>query len=342
MAGRSNSRNSQSRRGPGDPWFTIGTVDVTTSVLIPLITVFVWVAAAVDSAVLPVVWLSRAAYRTGFVWQLFTWPFASMASLSGAIGLFFFWSFGRILEEPLGPLRYLRFLVVGTVVVGLGALLLDLFTRSNALLVENGLDKSAFVYVPILAGPRLVSLGVAVCVAAEFPHLRSFFNIPIRWLVGAFIGIEVLQALGARYWLYLIQLAFVVAVFLSALRAFGLGAELPSWIPRLPLPAKLTGAGRRGGSGGSKPGGLSGVFKRSGSPKQRGSVVTGPWGERGTATASTAASAPPRNSAMTRADRDEVDRLLDKIAQDGMASLDADERARLEDASRRLRESEGR
>lgn len=84
------------------------------------------------------------------------------------------------------------------------------------------------------------------------------------------------------------------------------------------------------------------MFKRSGSPKQRGSVVTGPWGERGTATASTAASAPPRNSAMTRADRDEVDRLLDKIAQDGMASLDADERARLEDASRRLRESEGR
>ncbi len=347
MAGRPSSRNIQSRRGPGDPWFTMGTVDVTTSVLVPLITVIVWVAASVSPSVLTAVWLSRASYRTGFVWQLLTWPFASMASLAGAIGLFFFWSFGRILEEPLGPTRYLRFLAICTAIVGLGALLLDLFTRSSALLTENRLENTLFTYLPILAGPRLVSMGVAVCVAAEFPHLRSFFNIPIRLLVGAFLAIEVLQALGTRYWLYLAQLAFAVVVFLTALRSFGLGSELPSWIPRLPLPAKLTGSGARGrplsskSSGSRSSGGLGNALKRGGS-KRSGSVVAGPWGEQGTGTATPGASAGQRTTAMTRADREEVDRLLDKIAQDGMSSLSSDERARLEDASRRLRESEGR
>ncbi len=343
MAPSPSSRSTQSRRGPGDPWFQLGTVDVTTSVLIPLITVVVWVAAAVNTAVLPVLWLSRASYRTGFLWQLATWPLASMATLSGAIGLFFFWSFGRIFEEPLGPTRYLRFLAINTVIIGVVALMLDLFTRSDALLTENGLTRSVSSYAPILAGPRLVSLGVAVCVAAEFPHIRTFFNIPIRVLVGAFVAIEVLQALGVRYWLYLIQLAVVIASFLMTMRAFGLGSELPSWIPRMPLPAKVTGMRTRPRAGkAAGQGGLGAAFKRSGrSSKGSGSVVTGPWGEQGTGTASPSA-APVRPTTMTRADREEVDSLLDKIAQSGMGSLSAEERSRLEDASRRLRESEGR
>jgi membrane associated rhomboid family serine protease len=353
VAASPNPRSSLSRRGPNDPWFTIGTVDVTTALLIPLVTVVVWVAAAISTAILPVLWLSRAAYRTGFVWQLVTWPFASVATLAGAVGLFFFWSFGRIIEEPLGPTRFLKYLALNTVIVGIAALVLDLVARSSELLTENRLEASLSRYLPILAGPRLIALGVSVAVAAEFPQIRTFFNLPIRFLVAAFVFIEVLQALGVRYWVYLAQLAITLAVFLVTMRSFGLGSDLPTWIPRIPLPSWITGnslgrrssSGRTGGTIGGNSGGRSGRgqgFKRG--SKGSGSVVTGPWGEQGTGTASTSATSAmaPRTASMTRADREEVDRLLDKIAQDGMGSLTTDERARLEDASRRLRESEGR
>ncbi len=321
----------------------MGTVDVTTSVLVPMLVVVVWVAAAVDLTVLRAVYLSRESYQLGFVWQLVTWPFADVASVRTAIGLFFFWSFGRILEEPLGPGRFLRFLGLATFIVGILALVIDraVSTDFGAKALGVGASGGSADW-PILFGPRLAAMGVAACVAWEFPGIRAFFGIPIRALVAAFVAIEVLQYLTERDWLSIVYLALTIAVYLSTLRAFGMGSELPSWIPRMPLPAKLTGAGGRGRSTGSKPSGLGSVLKRGGGSKRSGSVVTGPWGEQGTGTASPAASGVSRNTAMTRADREEVDRLLDKIAQDGMGSLSSEERAQLEDASRRLRESEGR
>jgi membrane associated rhomboid family serine protease len=343
----SSAKNSRStRRGPGDPWFQIGTVDVTTSVLIPLIMVVVWVAGAVDAKILNVLWLSRAVYRVGFVWQLVTWPFASLASVNGAIGLFFFWSFGRILEGQLGPLRFLKMLGLITVVTGVAALLLDLVTSNPgallALLARSNTQVltalSSARFLPIVVGPSLVALGVAVAVSLEFPGIRAFFGIPIRFLVGAFVAIEALQTLGDRYRIHLAHLAIAIAVSVLALRSFGLGSELPAWIPHVPLPASWTGLR----SSPSRNRGASGPSKLRGKRLGGNSVVTGPWGEKGTGTASPSAAPSGRSSAMTRADREEVDRLLDKIAQEGMGSLSSDEKAQLEDASRRLRETDNR
>lgn len=334
----SGSRNS--RRGPGDPWFTIGSVDVTTSVLIPLLVVVVWVAAAVDLSILKAVWLSRQSYQSGFVWQLFTWPFADIASVRTAIGLFFFWSFGRVLEQPLGPGRFLRFLAIGTVVTGLIALVLDRLASSDRL----GSLLGAASENPVLAGPRLPAIAVAVCVAVEYPNIRAFFGIPIRALVAVFIAIDLLQALTYRDWLSMVHIVIAVTVFAIVMTAFGLGNELPSWVPRIRLPQWATGlpSYRRPATANkaNKGPGLWSRFRGRGKG-EGGSVVTGPWGEQGTGTASTSATS-TRPTSMTRADREEVDSLLDKIAQSGMGSLSSDERSRLEEASRRLRESEGR
>jgi membrane associated rhomboid family serine protease len=322
-----------SNRGPGDPWFQIGTVDVTTSLLIPLLTVVIWIGYAISPSIITTIWLSRDVYQQGFVWQILTWPIAEAPSLGGAIGLFFFWSFGRALEQTLGPTRYLRMLVLDTIAISILALAFD-FIRYG-----NGKSSSA-----ILSGLSLLALGVAVCVAVEFPGMQAFFGIPIRFLVAGFVAINALQIISVRDWLQLIYLALAIAVCVVMLRAFGMGTDLPSWVPRVPLPASWTGlqpstrssSGKVGGGAASK---LKNRAKRSGS----GSVVTGPWGEQGTGTASpSAAPASVRSSAMTKADREEVDRLLDKIAQEGMGSLSSDEKARLEDASRRLRDTDNR
>jgi hypothetical protein len=313
--------------------------------------VVAWVAAAVSLKVVTVLWLSRATYRMGFIWQILTWPFASLASVSGALGLFFFWSFGRIMEEQLDRLRYLRMLALITGITGLFALLLDVFYQDPRALLNlvSGRSVIGIVefanlrYLPILVGPNLVALGIAVCVAWEFPQIRTFFNIPVRFLVAAFVAIEVLQTVGDRYWIHLVHVAVVIVASLLMLRSFGMGTELPSWVPRIPLPTSWTGVrnysspGRK--SSGKTSGAMRSKMKRGGS----GSVVSGPWGEQGTGTASpSAAPSATRTSAMTRADREEVDGLLDKIAREGMGSLSQDEKARLEDASRRLRDSDNR
>jgi membrane associated rhomboid family serine protease len=346
------NKNATPKRGPGDPWFRINTLDVTTSVLIPGLIVIVWIAAAVNGSILGVLWLSRASYRSGFLWQLVTWPFAGLASVPAALGLFFFWSFGRLIEQQLGPSRYLRFLAVIGVLTGFAALLIDLVVQDfgairhigegSILPVMKGV--AATGYFPILFEPRLLALGVAVCVAAEFPSIRTFFGIPIRILVGVFVGIEVLQTLGDRYWVHLIHMFVAMSVGLIALRSFGLGTELPSWIPHVRLPRLITGdpyasAQRRGATVSSKSKGAKTGTSRFGRGSGSGKVVSGPWGESGTGSASPAAASPSSAPTMNRNDREEVDRLLDKIAKDGMTSLTTDERAQLEAASRRLREN---
>jgi membrane associated rhomboid family serine protease len=303
------------RRGPGDPWFRVNGIDINTSLLIPIITVAVWIIYAIYRQFPLYLALTRDVYERAMVWRIFTWPFASLPDFRAAIGLFFFWSFGRMVEEQLGRLRFLRYLAIITVGVGIVALLVDQ-------LRGGGLP---------LFGPSLVALGTAVLVAVEFPSIQGFFGIPIRWMVAAFVGIEVLQIVADRIWEQLILLAVAILLSLMTAKAFGLGSELPKGFPALPLPASVTGYRAVGKAK------LSGKPKRSKSGS--GSVVNGPWGERGTGTATPPVAPGPT---MARPDREEVDRLLDKIASSGMESLTNEERASLDAASRRLRDNGNR
>ncbi len=377
------TQRNNSKRGLGDPWFRINTLDVTTSVLIPLLVVVVWIGWALAPNILEVLSLSRLAYRQGFVWQLVTWPIAQPPGLLSVFGMFFFWSFGRMLEENLGPTRFLRLLITNSVVVGILALAFDAIFRGGApslkptatttipgTKVKEAVDagkasvqfaKEAhdeFLRSPILSGLFLVSAGVALAAAIEFPGLRSFFGIPLRWLVAGVLFIQVLLLVGSRSWLPLLYLVLLLVVVISTMKAFGLGSDMPPQIPNIPampLPIKWTMTRQPGSvrstnrNSAGKKGSIGGLFNRKSSgdkpakaPRQ-GKVVTGPWGESGTGSATDAA-APIVSSApiMSRTDREEVDRLLDKIAKDGMTSLSSEERAQLEAASRRLRENGNR
>ena len=101
MAGRF-SFSVPGRRNAGDPWFRIGTLDVSTTVLVVLgcvASMFVW---AIDPAILNNFILWPPAVREGELWRLFTWPFANEPSLWTVITLAIFWYFGREIEGLLG------------------------------------------------------------------------------------------------------------------------------------------------------------------------------------------------------------------------------------------------
>jgi len=290
------------RRGPDDGWFRVGTFDVGTSVLVVVlgvISMFVWAA---DQAALRGLWLVPSTVgrgtplaikgvRQGELWRLVTWPLANEPSLSAVIILAIFWWFGRDLERAMGRVRFTWFLLVLVVVpaaIATGfALLFDAF--------NGGASGLAFV-----------ELGVFVAFVARYPTARFFFGIP-GWVIAVvFVGIDLLQYVGAqpRAWFSVLMLLITCAVGLLGIRAMGYADEA-TWIPRLPLPAR---------------------DHRPARPKRRRAeagttVVSGPWS----------------GTVPDFVDQEEIDRLLDKVAATGLASLTKEERGRLEAASRRKR-----
>ena len=112
MAGRF-SFSVPGRRNAGDPWFRIGTIDVTTTVLVGLLCVasmFVW---ALDPAIVDNLALVPSAVRAGEVWRLFTWPIANAPDIWTVITIAIFWYFGREVEGMLGRMRFGLFLEIG-------------------------------------------------------------------------------------------------------------------------------------------------------------------------------------------------------------------------------------
>lgn len=153
-------------------------------------------------------------------------------------------------------------------------------------------------------GLRFVFEGVFVGFVARYPTARFFFGIP-GWVIAAvFIGLDILRFTGDRLWMWVLLELLCVATALLTIRSMGFADEA-HWIPRIPM-ARL--------DRGPRP------------PKRRRldsgeTVVPGPW----------------VNSVPDFVDQEEIDRLLDKVAATGLASLTKDERGRLEAASRRKR-----
>ncbi len=302
MAGRFRFSLPPSRHH-GDPWFRIGSLDVTSTVLVSLlcaVTIFVYAA---DGSLLEPFALIPDRVLEGQVWRLVTWPFVSVPDPSvlwTIITIAIFWWFGRELEAQLGRVRM--------------AVLLAAITLGSAL-VATGLDVVMF-------GLRYVELAIFVLFIAHNPRVQFFFGIP-AWVVGAvLVGAELLQRIGNReyeqLWVTLVALGLGLVVG----RAYGLAADV-AWIPNLGRSGSRRSTPARRPKRPKAP--KSGSKSRSKSRTKSGSspsVVPGPW-------------APP--SPNMSADQLEVDRLLDKISAQGMDSLSADERRRLKEASERLR-----
>jgi len=293
-------------RHPHEPWFHIGTLEVTTTWLIVLLSIAGLIASAVVGA-------GSFGYIGGphslefnltaakvtvvddlRIWTLLTWPFAYWGvSLWDAVAIFLFWYFGTDVERSiLGKKRFAWMLAIWTVLLGA---------------VFVGLDSLAGTGAQ-LSGLSMLELMVILVWIAEWPSRMFFFNIP-AWVFGlVIVGIQVLSYLGSRNWTLLVTFLIGIVVCGFVARQFGLLSEY-AWIPKLGTPRRRP---RRPAKRDFDPG--------------RPTVVSGPW-------------TPPSTPPTPPPSRDEqrMDELLDKIHESGTASLTEAEQAELRELSERRR-----
>lgn len=281
--------------GSDEPWFRVGTFDVTTTVLVCGLAVVSMVVWAIDSSLVAILDLDSSKISSGQVWRLITWPIVNTPSFGAVLGIVMMYLFGREVERGLGRSRFLVFLATLVLVPAVVGFALDVIGFGGLFLVETAMFL-AFI--------------------ATYPTAMGFFGIPL-WVFGAvFIGIQVLQLTGVRAWEWLAVLFVDIAVALLGARAFGLSSL--SWIPKLPLPASLAGAGARG--------------PRRRTRRRRGPAPVTPIRPTGT-------TATPSAADLLR--QAEIDVLLDKISEHGIDSLTAAERRRLDELSKHLRDNRG-
>ncbi|MEZ5094508.1 DUF6576 domain-containing protein [Nocardioides sp.] len=231
--------------GQHDPWFRIGTLEVTTTWFVVLLSGFVLVLGAFSPTLIFYLTLFPEYLQSGQVWRLVTWPLANDIRLGiwPVITIFFFWYFGGMLEEELGRATMARLLLWTTLFVGVLAVVLS---------IPFGW------FDPVVGGLGTLELLVLLIWIAERPHARFLFNIP-AWVFGVVIvAIQVLQLTAYRSWLVLLHLLLSIGIGALVARHYGLLQEYAA-IPRLGSPGGRPKRQRRTPSSGS------------------GGVVAGPW-----------------------------------------------------------------
>lgn len=283
------------------PWFRIGNLDVTTSVLgaaLVTISLFVW---SISSSTTVRLALLPDEVLGGEVWRVITWPLANAEpTLWSVLGIAIFWYFGSEIEGRMGRNRF-AFLILSVILVpGVIATALDV--------VQHGF--------------RPVQFAVFLLFIMEYPFARFFFGIP-GWVLGAvFLGLEVLQITADDDLEGMILLAASLGTAAIIARSYGMLGNLP-WVPAIPLP-KFDGRSHH-----PRP-------KRAKRPKKSGPrVVEGPWDAGGR---SGPMPTPPPANNTTAADQEELDNLLDKINDSGIDGLTTAEKQRLNELSKRLRD----
>jgi membrane associated rhomboid family serine protease len=204
------------RRGPNDPWFRVGTVEIGSAALLSLMCVVSVFVYALYKWFLLKLALIPDEVRSGQVWRIFTWPLANGIDrelLWVIISIAILWYFGSRLEEQVGRTKFAWYLAAIIVIPGL---------------VGSALDLPQY-------GIHTIQLVVLLAFIAEYPNVRFFFGIP-AWVLGAvYVGAEILQLTGDRDGKQLIF--FLVSLLVAALagRAVGLHEAYP-WIPKITMP----------------------------------------------------------------------------------------------------------
>jgi hypothetical protein len=284
--------------GSADGWFRLGSIEVTTTVLVVVLSIASVIEWALEGNVGPVQrHLSLVPHDvvSGQVWQLLTWPLAYPFGINifSVLAIALFWYFGTEIEGLLGKRKMAWFL--GLIAVGLGLLWVAFVELTP---ISNGVLSGAFQ----LNGINQLELMVLLVFIAEYPHRRFFFNIP-GWVIGVvIIAIYVLGYVGNRQWLYLLNFLLGLALTALVARSLGLMSEW-RWVPHLSFKRRRRAPRQRRPSGPT--------------------VVQGPW-------------EPPAAPPVSR-DQAALDALLDKISASGMESLTDGEREQLMILRDRLR-----
>jgi membrane associated rhomboid family serine protease len=239
-----------SSRDRTDPWFRLGSVDVTTTVIISFLCVLSFFVYAADKTLLYNLFLIPSqndvtgSVKGGQVWRLLTWPIANQPDIFVVLSVAIFWYLGSRIEAQLGRTKFLWLLLLVTLLPSIVAVLLDVQT----------------------AGIRPLEIAIFVVFVCENPKMPFFFGIP-AWILGAvFVGIDILQLLGNRQSEQLIVYLVSIVVAVWTARSFGMINDF-QWLPQIKLPgggaqkrSKRRKSASRSSGGGSGP-----------------VVVDGPW-----------------------------------------------------------------
>ena len=150
------------RRGPGDPWFRIGTLEVTTTVLVVLLGVVSMVVGAFAPPSVHALILDPDKVRQGQVWRIVTWPLYNPVSIWSAITLFIFWYIGRQVEEFMGRARFAWLLFLLALIPGLVALALSTPIGSLVPSGTNAFPGRTTSFFPVAGSLRINSRPVPV------------------------------------------------------------------------------------------------------------------------------------------------------------------------------------
>jgi membrane associated rhomboid family serine protease len=252
-------------------------------------------------------------------WQLVTYNFLHFGFLHILFNMLWLWWIGREFEDLHGPHQVLALYLIG----GIGGGLLSV------------LGYALMGRVAVVHGASASVLAVMAAVVTLYPQKRIrllfFGTVRLLWVVAVFLALDVLlgAAGGNSNTAILAHLGGAGTGYLFV-RAGERGMDLTSW-------AKVffSGDGRSrgryapgrssGGSSSSGGGGLfGGLFGRSGSRGGRSSSHR----------RETLRQERDRKKAERSRRRQEVDRILDKISEEGYDALSDDEKRTLEDASR--------
>ena len=288
------------RRRPNDGWFRAGRYDVTTTDILCVLSIasmFVWGISRSLWQNLPFI---PFAVRDFEVWRLVTWPIAAEPAIWPLLGIVFFFLFGQQIEALFGREKFFVWIAAVTLIPSISMTFLGTLGSDLDVFAEFGLSN--------------LFLGGIWVYAATYPGVKWFEVVPLWALAAVFTVLSLLQFSGTGNTGRIFFLLISVGASLVAGRSLGLATGWP--IPHLPLD----------GSGQRKPK----KTKRSKPARSSGPrVVEGPW-------KSGPAPVPP-STGPSAADQAELDALLDKIGADGMESLSAAEKQRLNDLSKRLR-----
>ena len=224
-----------------------------------------------------------------------------MHILMNMLMLFFF---GPPIEGRLGSDAFIRFYIA----CGLGGALLSF----------------VFAFNDAVVGASAAVIGIMVAFALYWPDARIYiwgiFPVPAKLLVAILVVLDIYGAIGASRGSTVAHFAHLGGAAVALL-------YVKWWQPRHLKDWKAKASGPRDSGRG---GGLAGLRRR--------------MGRRNFTVASGGAAETPRPRPQARASRpdeerllDEVDRVLDKISREGIASLSDSERKLLDDVSRRYR-----
>ena len=285
---------------PQRRWFRVGTIDVTTTVLISALAVISMLSFALSPALSDAFVFDSELIGRGQLWRVFSWPTVTDPSLWELITIAIFFYFGSIVEAVMGRARFAWFCGICASVPAV--LIAAIAVATDMIVVAGGL--------------RLLEMAVILAFILIEPRAQGFFGIPF-WVFGAILlTLEVVQLLGFRNWLVLLWVSITLGFATLLVRAYGL-TEFEQ-IPVVPLPSMIRGdpyakanrARTRAARG-----------RRRGRAN-RGDVVV-----------------PMRKDELSRAEQTDMDALLEKISDDGIDALSPEERNRLDAFSRRLRGS---